>query len=119
MPAKINLIGQIFGNLEVLEETSERKDKSVVWRCRCQLCGNDQVIQCPQCGRHREPKENLRENIIGKKYNHLLVLEKTKETSGGKFLYKCLCDCGHNRIVYTTSTSLKNGDAKSCGCQKM
>ena len=91
MPTKINLIGQTFGNLEVLEETSERKNKSVVWRCKCQLCGNDQVyfstkqlrsdgvIQCPQCGRHREPQENLRENIVGKKYNHLLVLEKTKE----------------------------------------
>ena len=33
MPAKINLIGQTFGKLKVLEETSKRKNKSVVWKC--------------------------------------------------------------------------------------
>ena len=39
VPAKINLIGQTIGKLTVLEETSKRKNKSVVWKCQCD-CGN-------------------------------------------------------------------------------
>ena len=39
MPAKINLIGQKFGKLTVIEQTSERKNKSIVWICKCD-CGN-------------------------------------------------------------------------------
>jgi len=38
MPSKINLIGQKFGKLTVIEETKERKNKSVVWICKCE-CG--------------------------------------------------------------------------------
>ena len=39
MPSKINLLGQHFGKLIVLEETNQRKNKSVVWKCQCE-CGN-------------------------------------------------------------------------------
>ena len=56
MPAKINLLGQTFGKLIVIEETPQRKNKSVVWKCKC-LCGeeiflstkelrNDGICQC-------------------------------------------------------------------------
>ena len=38
MPAKINLIGQKFGKLTVIKETKERKNKSIVWICKCD-CG--------------------------------------------------------------------------------
>lgn len=34
-----DLTNQVFGNLTVLEITPERKNNSVVWKCRCQ-CGN-------------------------------------------------------------------------------
>lgn len=34
-----DLTGQKFGNLTVLEMTPERKNNSVVWKCRCN-CGN-------------------------------------------------------------------------------
>lgn len=128
MPAKINLLNQKFGKLLVLEETQERKNKSVVWKCQCD-CGNienfstkelrsDGLIQCHQCGNNRKPKNNLTEDIIGKKFNHLTVLEKTSELSSGKIRYKCQCDCEKHTIVYATRTELKNGHKKSCGCIK-
>lgn len=34
-----NLVGQTFGNLTVLEETSERYHGAIVWKCQC-ACGN-------------------------------------------------------------------------------
>lgn len=38
MGRKINLIGQKFGKLTVIEESSERKNGSVCWICKCD-CG--------------------------------------------------------------------------------
>ena len=127
MPAKINLIGQRFGKITVLEETSERKNKSVVWRCRCD-CGkeiflstkelrSDGVIQCPDCGHDRTPKIR-RENIIGEKFNHLTVIKPTDKRSGGKIVYLCKCDCGSNKDVYVTRTELISGGTISCGCAR-
>ena len=129
MPAKINLLNQKIGKLLVIEETGKRINNSVVWKCQCE-CGNiielttknlrsDGIIQCSDCGKNRKPQTNLTENIVGKKFNHLLVLEKTDKKSGGKYLYKCQCDCPEQNIVYVSSTDLKSGHTKSCGCNKI
>lgn len=124
MPAKINLLGQTFGKLLVIEETPKRKDRSVIWKCKCS-CGeeiflsakelrNKGVCQCSKCGYSRSPKKINIPSIIGNKYNRLKVIETTEKRSGGKILYKCQCDCGN--ITFVTKTDLKSGHTKSCGC---
>lgn len=40
MAKKRELAGQEFGRLLVLYDTSERKDRKIVWHCRCD-CGNE------------------------------------------------------------------------------
>lgn len=55
------------------------------------------------------------ENIIGKKYNRLLVISKSGKTKKGEYKYKCLCDCG-NTVETPTSYNLRKGITKSCGC---
>ena len=128
MPAKINLLNQTFGKLKVIEETNKRINKSVVWKCQCE-CGNiievstkglrsDGIIQCPSCGKNRQPNKQLLDDIINKKFNHLTVLSKTDKRVGGKIIYKCECDCIEHNIVYVTRTDLINGHTKSCGCIK-
>lgn len=128
MPAKINLLNQKIGKLLVIEETNKRKNKSIVWKCKCD-CGNieefstkelrsDGLIQCHQCGNSRKPQTNLTENIIGKKYNHLLVLDKSEKRIGGKIGYKCQCDCEKKTILYVAKTDLKSGHTASCGCAR-
>ena len=128
MPAKINLLNQKIGKLLVIEETNKRKNKSVVWKCKCD-CGNieefstkelrsDGIIQCHKCGNNRQPQTNLIENIVGKKFNHLTVLEKTDKRCGGKICYKCECDCEKHSILYVPRTDLESGHTKSCGCLK-
>lgn len=127
MPAKINLIGQKFGKLTVIKETEERKNKSIVWVCKCD-CGqqekfstkelrSDGIVQCHCCGNQRKPNSNLLEDIVGKKFNSLLVLEKTEKKAGGKILYKCKCDCGN--ITYVNRTDLQKSHIKSCGCIRL
>lgn len=126
MPAKINLIGQRFGKLVVQEETSSRSSGSVVWKCLCD-CGkeveysthqlrSEGLISCPSCGHSRNPKTNNREDIIGKKFNHLTVIDISDRKCSGKILYKCKCDCSNHTIIYVSRTDLKSGHTKSCGC---
>lgn len=56
------------------------------------------------------------ENIIGKRFGKLTVVSKTNEKySDGSFLCECKCDCGN--IIKTTSSRLKSGHVKSCGCE--
>lgn len=54
----------------------------------------------------------MAENIEGKVFGHLTVLEYDKE----KKKWKCQCDCGS--ITYVATRNLKTGNTKSCGCQK-
>ena len=128
MPAKINLLNQKFGKLLVIEETEKRKNKSVLWKCQCE-CGNiieystkelrsDGIVQCPECGNSRKPNNDLTENIIGKKFGNLTVISKSDGRQSGKILYKCLCDCEKQSIVYATRTDLIRGHTLSCGCAK-
>lgn len=55
-------------------------------------------------------------NIIGKKFNHLLVVEEIlpREGAGKKTYFKCICECGTETI--TRKDALTTGSIKSCGC---
>lgn len=126
MPAKINLIGQKFGKLTVIEETPERKNKSVVWRCKCD-CGNeimlstkelrsDGIIQCKECGISRIPRAGYREDLTGRVFGKLTVLEATDQRRDGNIIYKCQCSCGKTTLA--CGKELKDGSTQSCGCKK-
>jgi len=53
-------------------------------------------------------------NLIGKKFNKLLVLQKVKSNKWGNTYWLCLCDCGREKIV--RGDCLRKGLTKSCGC---
>lgn len=56
-------------------------------------------------------------NLVGLKFNRLLVLDKIESKAYGKYKkrqWKCLCDCGN--IAYAITSQLKNNLTKSCGC---
>ena len=55
-------------------------------------------------------------NIIGDKYNKLLVLEEV-EKQGNNRMFKCLCDCGNTTIV--AMNNMRSGKIVSCGCHKL
>lgn len=59
---------------------------------------------------------NMREikDLTGQKFNRLTVIGLGERNSCGKIQWKCKCDCG--KIVFATTTYLKNGHTKSCGC---
>jgi hypothetical protein len=53
-------------------------------------------------------------DLTGQRFGRLIVIEKAGQNKNRNTLWKCLCDCGNETIV--VSTSLTNGDTQSCDC---
>ena len=53
-------------------------------------------------------------DLTGQKFNRLTVLGLGERNSSGQIQWKCKCECGN--IVLATTTYLKTGHTKSCGC---
>lgn len=41
----VDLLGKIFGDLEVVEKTEKRINNNIVWKCKCINCGAEQEAQ--------------------------------------------------------------------------
>ena len=57
-----------------------------------------------------------RENLIGKRYEKLVVIEQTESTKQGQRRWICKCDCGGDCIA--TTANLNSGRTTNCGCKK-
>lgn len=58
-----------------------------------------------------------RHRLIGKRFGELVVLEPTDQRSNrGEVLFRCLCDCGHEKLVH--KSRLLEGRVLSCGCRR-
>lgn len=53
-------------------------------------------------------------DLIGQRFNHLVVIERDFNSPYKGTYWKCLCDCGN--ITSVKSTNLRNDLVKSCGC---
>lgn len=53
-------------------------------------------------------------NLTGRRFGRLTVIERYGHDKYNKILYRCLCDCGNEKVVL--GRSLLNGKCKSCGC---
>lgn len=116
MGRKINMIGQKYGHLTVIEELSERnRFGKIVYRCRCD-CGNYIDVNgnalrsgnTKSCGCLHSLKIEA-----GSTFGRLTVLGIVNDKRRGK-VYKCLCTCGN--ITRVTGTNLITGNTRSCGC---
>lgn len=119
-----DLTGQRFGKLLVLSKAESLKDKSgatrAMWKCECD-CGNEVTVRAElltkgktkSCGclKHEcTPKDNL----IGKTFGRLTVIELLGRNSISKIVWLCKCECGNE--IFVVGSELKNGHTKSCGC---
>ena len=53
-------------------------------------------------------------DITGQKFNRLTVVSRAENNKYKKATWNCICDCGNALII--TSSQIKNGYTKSCGC---
>ena len=112
-----DLGGKRFGKLVVLNYTDKRsyRNRSVVWKCKCDCGEYTEVNTNDLSSGHTKSCGCLwSENLEGKRYGKLLVIERTDEKSGREVLWKCLCDCG--KCTKVTTACLSSESTKSCGC---
>lgn len=133
MAAKIDITGQKFNRLVVLEDSKQRSASgSIKWKCQCD-CGNityatstelrnghKKSCGCLQKEKATEIGHNNRKDLTGKRFGNLIVVEyshsQTLDSKNSIVFWKCRCDCGQELIV--RSQSLVTGNTKSCGCIK-
>lgn len=53
-------------------------------------------------------------DLAGQRFGRLVVLERTENSPKGEARWLCQCDCGKLHTV--TSSYLRNGRSRSCGC---
>lgn len=123
MAKRLNLIGQRYGLLTVIEELAQKGTKRRFF-CRCD-CGNTVTAlmdslrsgNTKSCGCLR--KINVSEantiNLIGQRFGRLTVVARSTEpTTEISVRWVCRCDCGAETVV--TSSNLRSGQMVSCGC---
>lgn len=119
MPALIDLTGQVFGRLKVIQRnfTGHLKPR---WLCECE-CGN--VTISSSCDLKRGDKKScgclrkdlLRIDLTGKQFGRLKVIKKSPKRGKSKSqFWECLCSC--QNIHNVSAQHLMKGFVKSCGC---
>ena len=105
-----DLTGKHYGKLTVLEYDRERQK----WKCLCD-CGN---ITYKTTGHLNSDAVSCgcsqKQDLTGKRFGKLVVLEKSENRRQRHYLWVCRCDCGN--ICEKPTGELNAGTATSCGC---
>lgn len=129
---KIDMIGKVFGRLQVMKQVDSPKEnaREAWYFCHCQ-CGNSITTRgtslrrgiTTSCGCLRKEVTRKRNeffadenyNLSGKRFHSLVVIESVSDRRSGSRVWKCICDCGN--IHHVTTHNLISGNVKSCGCR--
>ena len=135
-----DLLGKRCGNMTVIEKTDERFNGNVVWLCKCD-CGNtfaastqriihknlshcfdekcpykDETVPQTKQETHRQRKGGM-DDITGKRFGRLTVVEKTGVRMGRNLEWYCQCECGKQMKCY--AYALLDGKVTECkSCQR-
>lgn len=123
---RTDLTGRRYGKLVVVKHAGKR-GKYNLWECRCD-CGNTTEVMVHvlnagktiSCGcAVRDVAQSKRQNIIGKRFGRLVVVELIERKIHGtmSFRWRCVCDCGNETTAKTAD--LNRGHVSSCGCLRI
>ena len=126
MPKSNDITGQRFGRLVAIRLMYKHKNPPSIWECKCD-CGNVVEVdyrnlhkgRTRSCGcLHRETTiqngKNSAKDITGQRFGRLVAIRRTDKQKNESVIWECKCDCGN--VVEVRSTTLRNGNTKSCGC---
>lgn len=117
--------GRKFELLTVLHRTVNReleiKRKSAIWVCQC-VCGkvieveSNRLKNMKSCGCINKTTYGnvLAEDLTGKTFGRLTVIERAENSKSKKVRWLCKCECGNEKIII--GDNLKKGKTFSCGC---
>lgn len=115
-----DISNQKFGLLTAIKPVQNKNNK-IIWECKCD-CGNITYASTSDlnCGHTKScgclHTYNNKDNLKGKTFGKLTVIEYAGSDNGKRALYSCICECGSKIIV--RADSLRRGMTTSCGCIK-
>jgi len=113
-------IGDRFGKLVIISTAPNRHNRAM-WQVHCD-CNTTKVVSAKNlknrhttsCGCNRKRPRKI-ENLLGQKFNRLIVIEKV--IIDNKVQWKLQCSCENKTIVGPfKSIRFRSGHTKSCGC---
>lgn len=121
MAQRINIVGETYGELTVVEMLYNYKNTKRTY-CKCIDSNQIEIIVRADALRSGATKttkgsqnKGTKKNLIGLRFGRLIVLSELSERAqNGGILYNCVCDCGNYYIV--SSGDLTRGRTVSCGC---
>lgn len=111
-------LNKTFGEWTVI---SEKGEKSNTVLCKCS-CGEIRSVykshlsrgSSTSCGNNVKHQKIIKDNLTGKKFNHLLVLGRDWNAKDKSPRWICQCDCGNIKSIL--GNHLKRQKIQSCGC---
>lgn len=118
----VDITGMRSGRVTALEPTADKRNGSILWRCRCD-CGKELVVEAykithgriQSCGCQRGTKN--RKDLQGQRFGKLVAVRRLDEKKGSNWMWLCQCDCGQE--IKATTNALLSGNTKSCGCKRI
>lgn len=121
MPRQMeDLTGRRYCMLTVIQYDYTDRNGDSRWLCKCD-CGNPELVSVKRhslqqgmttsCGCKRR---GIKDDLIGRRFDRLTVVEFVGRDLGGRSRWRCRCDCGGESIA--DGYNLKSGQVRSCGC---
>lgn len=118
----IDLTGQRFGRLTVIERAGLTSAGSLRWKCQCD-CGNishprtaslrNKTTKSCGCLQKDAASKHNAKDITGQRFGRLTALHPVGKGRDRLIVWRLRCDCGKN--IDHTIRHL-GGDTQSCGC---
>lgn len=115
-----DLRGERFGRLVALEyETktggNKKKRRKRYWVCQCD-CGQQISVETSPLvkGYTQSCGCIINEKRLNQRFGKLTAVERMPAGSGGTVRWRCVCDCGNEKIMNTNDLSVRK--VFDCGC---
>ena len=114
-------IGDRYGHLVVIGEAEKESNWQLRYKCQCD-CGNIIITRGTRlrngekksCGKCVYNNYRNFEDLTGRRFGKLVVLEYVGTNKNRRSIWKCQCDCGIIKNI--SGHDLKMGKTKSCNC---
>jgi hypothetical protein len=119
----IDLTGQRFGRLVVIERA--KSGRHTRWICKCD-CGKSTQVYAHDlrrgdtratrscgCLQRELTRKRVTKDVTGQKFGRLTALHPTGKNSHGDVIWRLRCDCGNEIEHSINSLGIKT---RSCGC---
>ncbi len=123
----IDMVGQRFGMIEVIERSPANERGDAMWLCRCD-CGTEKSwrgialralkpagISCGCVDLNpRQTGVRHAKDVTGLRWGMLVAVELIEVRDGGHAYWRFNCDCGGSHVA--AAANVKRGHIRSCGC---